>query len=222
MSVTIQPKRFTVTIDAQEKTISLSSRLTNISVDTTAKTIEIQSTGTQGPVGPGVATGGTTGQILIKNSNTNYDTAWANPPSSGVSSFNTRIGDVTLDSSDVTDALTFTPEDVSNKVQNLSSPDAATYPSTDAVSNAIENLLGSTFETVSKNLKQYDYTLNYTGDVLDSIVYTVPSVGTITKTLTYSLGKLTTVVLSGNTPSGINLTKTLTYTLGQLTSITYS
>jgi len=35
-------------------------------------------TGAQGSVGSGVATGGTVGQILIKNSSTNYDTSWSN------------------------------------------------------------------------------------------------------------------------------------------------
>jgi hypothetical protein len=34
-------------------------------------------TGATGNVGPGVASGGTTGQLLIKNSGTNYDTAWS-------------------------------------------------------------------------------------------------------------------------------------------------
>jgi hypothetical protein len=34
-------------------------------------------TGSTGATGPGVATGGTTGQVLIKNSGTNYDTAWS-------------------------------------------------------------------------------------------------------------------------------------------------
>lgn len=34
-------------------------------------------TGAQGPAGQGVASGGTTGQILKKKSNTNYDTEWA-------------------------------------------------------------------------------------------------------------------------------------------------
>ena len=33
-------------------------------------------TGTTGATGAGVASGGTTGQALVKNSNTNYDTAW--------------------------------------------------------------------------------------------------------------------------------------------------
>lgn len=78
-----------------------------------------------------------------------------------------------------------------------------------------------TFETVSKNLKAYPASLNYTSGTLTSIVYTLPS-GTITKTLNYTSEILTSIVLSGSTPSGINLTKTLGYTSGILTSITYS
>ena len=35
-------------------------------------------TGAQGSVGAGVASGGTVGQVLIKNSSTNYDTSWSN------------------------------------------------------------------------------------------------------------------------------------------------
>lgn len=38
-------------------------------------------TGPQGPAGPGVAAGGTTGQVLVKTSATDYATQWANPSS---------------------------------------------------------------------------------------------------------------------------------------------
>ena len=34
----------------------------------------------KGPAGPGIAQGGTVGQILVKNSNTDYDTKWTNAP----------------------------------------------------------------------------------------------------------------------------------------------
>jgi hypothetical protein len=84
------------------------------------------------------------------------------------------------------------------------------------------DLLGSSFETVSKNLRQYDYALNYSSGVLTSIVYTVPSIGTITKKLNYSSGVLTSVVLSGSTPSSISLKKSLTYSSGVLSSVAYS
>lgn len=83
-------------------------------------------------------------------------------------------------------------------------------------------LIGNSFETVSKNLKQYDYSLNYSSGTLTSIVYTVPSLGTITKTLNYQSGLLTSVVLSGSTPNSISLTKTLTYSSGVLVSIAYT
>ena len=78
------------------------------------------------------------------------------------------------------------------------------------------------YETVSKNLKSYSYALNYTSGDLISIDYTVPSIGTITKTLNYTSGQLTSVILSGATPISINLTKTLTYTGSSLTNVTYS
>lgn len=39
--------------------------------------------GTQGPAGPGVAAGGTVGQILRKKSATDYDTEWADPQGGG-------------------------------------------------------------------------------------------------------------------------------------------
>lgn len=40
-------------------------------------------TGATGPAGPGVASGGSAGQILAKASATDYDTEWINPPSGG-------------------------------------------------------------------------------------------------------------------------------------------
>lgn len=80
--------------------------------------------------------------------------------------------------------------------------------------------ISDSFETVSKNLQSYDYTINYngSGDV-SSIVY---SAG-ITKTFNYTSGDVTSIVLSGSTPSGIDLTKSLTYDLdGNVEEITYS
>jgi hypothetical protein len=51
-------------------------------------------TGIQGSVGPGVAIGGSTGEFLIKNSATNYDTRWGAPPAPPVTSIFGRIGAV--------------------------------------------------------------------------------------------------------------------------------
>jgi len=65
--------------------------------------------GSQGPIGPqgekgdrgdngaGLRTGGLTGQVLTKNSNTDFDTVWTFPGSAPVTSVDGRQGDVTLD-----------------------------------------------------------------------------------------------------------------------------
>lgn len=78
-----------------------------------------------------------------------------------------------------------------------------------------------TYETVSKNLKAFPATLNYSGTDITSIDYTTPD-GTLTKTLNFTGDKLTSIVLSGFTPDGIDLTKTLSYTGEDLTGISYS
>lgn len=97
-------------------------------------------------------------------------------------------------------------------------------PSQKAIKTYIDTNTGSvqTFETVSKNIRQFPYALNYTLGQLTSIVYTLPASQSITKTLNYTGDKLTSIVLSGDTPSGIDLTKTLTYTGDTLTSVSYS
>lgn len=77
----------------------------------------------------------------------------------------------------------------------------------------------SSFETVSSNLSAYDSVLNYNGngDIID-IVYS----NGVTKTFNYTGEDITSIVLSGATPDGIELTKTLTYTSGDVTSIDYT
>jgi hypothetical protein len=80
------------------------------------------------------------------------------------------------------------------------------------------SFLEDTFESVSKNLKSINSTLNYSSDRLTSIVYA----NGVTKTLNYSGDTLTTVVLSGSTPGGISLTKTFTYSGDTLTGVAYS
>ena len=84
------------------------------------------------------------------------------------------------------------------------------------------NFIKNTYETVNKNLKAYPYELNYVSRDLDTIVYTLPDATIITKTYTYTTGDLTKVVISGNTPVGIQLTKTLSYSSGDLIAVVYS
>jgi len=78
------------------------------------------------------------------------------------------------------------------------------------------------FETVSKNVKSYPYTLVYGVDGVSTITYDLGGGLSIVKTFNYTLGVLTSIVLSGDTPAGISLTKTLSYTGADLTSVAYS
>ena len=53
-------------------------------------------TGPQGPAGPGVASGGSANQVLVKQSSTDYDTAWKNLNEIGFSPVVTVTADTTL------------------------------------------------------------------------------------------------------------------------------
>lgn len=82
--------------------------------------------------------------------------------------------------------------------------------------------VGNTFETVIRDLNCYPAAITYNSDNrIDTIVYTVPS-GTITQTISYLGSSVNTMVLSGDTPSGIDLTKTFSYSGINISSIAYS
>lgn len=57
--------------------------------------------GSDGAPGVGVPSGGTAGQVLQKNSSTNYDTSWVDPSTAPVTSVAGKTGAVTLDKTDV-------------------------------------------------------------------------------------------------------------------------
>jgi hypothetical protein len=80
-----------------------------------------------------------------------------------------------------------------------------------------------TFESISKNLKSYPYTVNYTNNILTSIAYSLPDNKFITKMFEYTDNLLTSISLLGDIPPGIDTTKTLSYTVSNvLTGISYS
>lgn len=74
------------------------------------------------------------------------------------------------------------------------------------------------FETVSQNLDARGASCVYSGELLQSVTY----LSGVVKTFNYTGELLTSVVLSGSTPSGIDLTKTFSYTGESLTGIAYS
>jgi hypothetical protein len=63
--------------------------------------------GIQGAVGPGVAAGGTTDQVLVKSNNTDYATQWVSTVSAATNADNVRIGSTA--SSDTTTYLMLVP-----------------------------------------------------------------------------------------------------------------
>lgn len=80
-----------------------------------------------------------------------------------------------------------------------------------------------TFETVSRNLNVYPYTLNYNAGKLNTIVYDLGSGQSITKTFTYTSDLLTSITLSGDLPPALTqTTKTFTYSGTTLSAINYS
>jgi mannose-6-phosphate isomerase-like protein (cupin superfamily) len=82
-------------------------------------------TGPQGPAGPGVATGGTTGQVLAKKSNTNYDTEWIDNP--GGSTVSVNVGETTTGEPG-TNASVTNSGDETNVVLNFTIPRGKTGP----------------------------------------------------------------------------------------------
>jgi hypothetical protein len=80
-------------------------------------------------VGVSAATAPTSGQVLTATSGT---AATWQTPATGVASFNTRTGAVTLSSSDVTTALTFTPYNVTNPSGYITSAGTAATVTTNA------------------------------------------------------------------------------------------
>ena len=90
--------------------VTVQDEIVNIDVlDTPVLVNVVNSPGQQGPAGPGVPVGGTAGQVLAKNSSTNYDTVWVNQsggvPYSGATGnvnlgeYELKAGQVTLDTS---------------------------------------------------------------------------------------------------------------------------
>lgn len=87
---------------------------------------------------------------------------------------------------------------------------------------ARKDLVSETFETISRNLKCYSYAITYDGDDVDYITYDLGGGLSVVKTFNWTDGRVTSIVLSGDTPSGIDLTKTFYYTGDSVTSIGYA
>ena len=91
MSIEINITDNIVEVTPTEQQVDINITENPIEVNVTDQIISISQTGLQGPqgpAGPGVPMGGTSGQILAKNSSTNYDTLWINNAVGTVTSIN--------------------------------------------------------------------------------------------------------------------------------------
>lgn len=59
--------------------INVVSKTFRILVDMPTRTANVILAGPQGPAGPGIPPGGTTGQVLAKLSDDDYDVGWITP-----------------------------------------------------------------------------------------------------------------------------------------------
>lgn len=90
------------------------------------------------------------------------------------------------------------------------------------INRTISGSISETFESVLRNLKSYPTEFTYNVDnQVDTVVYTLPS-GSITETINYTGTLISSIVLSGSTPSGVSLTKSFSYSGNYPMSIAYS
>ena len=113
----------TETIDEDEAAVNVSGDVDNLNFDFK---IPRSKTGPQGPAGPGVATGGTTGQVLAKKSDANFDTEWINN-SGGGSTVSVNVGETTTGEPG-TNASVTNSGDETNVVLNFTIPRGDTGP----------------------------------------------------------------------------------------------
>jgi hypothetical protein len=170
--------------------------------------------------------------VLSKVDGTNWNVQWVTPASSatwgaitGTLSSQTDLQSALDAKADITISATAPSSPTSGDLW-LRTTDYRTFTWTGVQwvesSAGFVSAIGSTFETVSKNLSAYPSTLAYSGGNLSSITYALGGGLTIVKTFSYTGSNLTSIVLSGYTPGGISLTKTLTYSSGNLVGISYS
>lgn len=135
--------------------------------------------GVDGKDGIGIPNGGTTGQVLKKKSNTDYDTEWQDEEGGAVDSVNGKTGEVELNAEDV-------------GAYSTSEVDTALASKADNNEIAdIVNIYGA------KNLIPYPY-LNKSGTVFRGVTYTVNADGSITANGTATGGDSAFFILQRN------------------------
>lgn len=111
--------------------------------------------------------------------------------------------------------------DLSNDVQELQ-----TLYANIVLGSGSQSITGSglleTFETVSKNLKQYPHSIIYSGSYIDYIRYQISSTEYINKYIGYSGSNISYIYISGSPVLDIDSTKYFYYSGSYITGVTYS
>jgi hypothetical protein len=113
------------------------------------------STGTTGPAGatgatgPGVVPGGTSGQILSKHSNTDYDTAWIDPPVTGAIAPDGITTGLSVSVSGLSVSVTAGQWRIAGTVYQTTSTTSLTLSTADPTDNRIDLIYADNTNTVS-------------------------------------------------------------------------
>jgi hypothetical protein len=228
MSIEINITDNIVEVTPTEQQVDINITENPIEVNVTDQIISISQTGLQGPqgpAGPGVPMGGTSGQILAKNSSTNYDTLWINNAVGTVTSINASgVNGISVSGAPITSSGTLlitntAPDQVVSLTQGGTTTISGTYPnftisSADQYSGTVTsvNMSVPTGLTISGNPITSSGTLaiglasgysipttanqtNWTTAYNDSIVSAAVT-GTTTKTLTLTQQDAGTITAS--------------------------
>jgi hypothetical protein len=107
------------------------------------------STGATGTAGQGLAAGGTTGQVLSKHSNTDYDTSWIDPPATGAAAPDGIITGLVLTISGLAASVTAGQWRIAGTVYHTTSTSSLTLGTADPTNNRIDLIYADNTNTVS-------------------------------------------------------------------------
>lgn len=140
---------YVVKLNRSDRTFVLKHTTRNVQVKHVGRRGPQGEQGEQGQAGIGIPTGGTAGQILTKDSTTDYDTSWQDAPEGGVTSVNNETGDVVLNQDDVLDGTIYKQYSATEKTKlagieaNADVTDSANVDAAGATMNSDTTLVGN-------------------------------------------------------------------------------
>ena len=106
-------------------------------------------TGADGSAGPGVAIGGSTGQVLSKHSGTDYDTEWIDPPATGAAAPDGIITGLGISISGLSVSVTAGQWRIAGTTYHTTSTTGLTLTTADATHDRIDLIYADNANTIS-------------------------------------------------------------------------